>query len=106
MFNPITISRPTLTIIASPSGKRFAIEATADTWSNVYQSLLPVLKTEKDAKAFIEDFASDFEEDAAVIEDLVATTGNGRRNIMRDLVDHGMWRSRRKLVGAMAKRYL
>ncbi len=61
------ISRPTIEIKSSPSGKKFTIEIASDSWLLTYQLMHP-LPTEAEAKAAGKEFRSAFNAEAAEIE--------------------------------------
>jgi hypothetical protein len=61
------ISRPTIEIKSSPSGKKFTIEIASDTWFLTYQLMYP-LPTEAEAKAAAKEFGSAFDAEATEVE--------------------------------------
>ncbi len=89
----MNITRPTVTVVASPSGKQFTIEWTADSWSNKYQHL-ERFDTSKQAANFGVKFSKDFDAEATDIEEGVIP----RHHIPTTLCDNGIAKSRRKVT--------
>ena len=92
-MSSINISRPSVTIVASPSGKKFAIEWTHDSWSMKHQHL-ETFDSEKEAIKFGQAFIEDFNAEAKDIETKVVTP----HNIANTLRNEGIIRSSRKVT--------
>ena len=88
----MSISRPTLTVVASPSGKKFTFEVASENWVDEFQSLLR-FDTKAQANSAANKFGKEFEAEASDIE-------AGRRPrylIMPTLCEHGKFKQRRRL---------
>jgi hypothetical protein len=92
------VSRPVLTVVSSPSGKSFAWEATAPSWNVELQSTAH-FDTEAGAKAHGKAFSKSFDVEATKMEN--GTTP--RRNMIAELADHGIVKTRIKLSDSFAK---
>jgi hypothetical protein len=102
----IIVPRPTVTIVSSPSGKNFTVNAQTELHDFEYQ-LLPKYfivnhgmegypQTEAEAREVANSYLAAFEEEATAIE-----SGAKRPyHINGNLKDHGMAKSRRKLSSA------
>ena len=93
-----TISRPTVTIIASPSGKKFGINITADSWKDDYQ-MLRTFTSAEEANSIGEQFAKVWDQQATLME-----SGElPRSNMLQELTANGICKSRSKLRDAFAQ---
>ena len=85
----ISIERPVVNIVSSPSGKKFSYEVAGSTWTRTYQRLA-TFDTEAEAKKAGKAFLKTFDEDATSIE-----TGASRPfQIMPGLVQNQLFKSK------------
>ena len=93
-----SISRPIITIVASPSGKKFGVNITADSWQDDYQLIEPFDSAEK-ANEVGEQFAKVWDEQSTLIE-----SGEiPRTNMLKELTANGVLRAKPKLRDAFAQ---
>ena len=88
----MNISRPTIEVIHSPSGKKFTFRATNSAWSNEYQRR-ESFDSEVEAKAEGKKFIKQYDKEAKAIEGGEIN----RYHIMSTLTQHGKFTSRVKL---------
>ena len=88
----MNITRPTITIIPSPSGKVFSYLATNEEWLTEYLATAR-FNSERDARKNGKQFVHDFDKEARAIESKARVP----YHIMSALVKHGLFRSRPKL---------
>ena len=93
-----SISRPTITIIASPSGKKFGVNITADSWKDDYQ-LLRQFTSAEEANAVGEQFAKVWDEQAKLME----SGEMPRSNMLQELTANGICKSKPKLRDAFVQ---
>ncbi len=89
----INITRPVVTVVASPSGKKFGIEWSHASWTQVHQHLV-TFDDADDATEFGKTFLNDFNAEADDIE----ANRIAPHNIARTLREHGLIRSKRKVT--------
>ena len=93
-----SISRLTVSIVASPSGKKFGVNITADSWQDVYQLIEPFDSAEK-ANEVGEQFAKVWDEQSTLIE-----SGEiPRTNMLKELTANGVLKAKPKLRDAFAQ---
>jgi hypothetical protein len=98
VFNMNSISRPIITIVASPSGKKFGVNITADSWQDDYQLIEPFDSAEK-ANEVGEQFAKVWDEQSTLIE-----SGEiPRTNMLKELTANGVLRAKPKLRDAFVQ---
>ena len=93
-----SISRLTVSIVVSPSGKKFGVNITADSWQDNYQLIESFDSAEK-ANEVGESFAKVWEQEATLIE-----SGEiPRTNMLKELTANGVLKSKPKLRDSFAQ---